>query len=152
MKKIMNKRGEIALTLALILTFVLILTGLYAMVTDNKNFGYQSRDVAVMLSTLNFDGNYIKSEAGLIVNETLLSGVEDSKLKEKYEQIALNHKLSIESEGTFFTQIKNGDFKFENISNQYIFQINGVILVSKVGNNQITRNINYTLTLNKTPT
>jgi hypothetical protein len=102
-----------------------------------------------MLNTLNFDENYIKSEASLIANETLLSGVEDSKLKQKYEQIALTHNLGIESEGTFFAQIKNGDFRFENITNIYIFEINNITLVSQVGNNQVTRNVNYTLILTK---
>ncbi|MEI6850027.1 MAG: hypothetical protein WCK29_03235 [archaeon] len=144
----LNKKGDIALTLTLILTFVLLLAGLYAFATDNRNFGDESKQIAMMFNTLNFDENYIKSEAGLMAQETLQNNINASRLKEEYQKIALTHKLGMESEGNLFSKIEHGDFRFENVSSEYIFEINGLVVVSKMENNQVSRTINYSIRLN----
>ena len=73
---IKNKKGDIAITLILILTFVLVIIGLYAFATDDARFGPESYQISSVFNTLNFNENYAKSEKNYIktLTEMILNG------------------------------------------------------------------------------
>jgi len=136
----MRKKANIQMVMILVVAILLVITAWMIFLTSDKNFGNRSRDYSYLISGIDFNEEYAKSEASLIAYETVAENLQDiSTLKSKYQEIALKHGLDIEAEGNFFGKIRNGEFIFEKVGEDYVMEIKDVNVQSKIGNNQIKR-------------
>lgn len=138
----MNRKGDMPTILLLIVAIILIVVAWMSFFTSDRDFGRKSGEISLMVKQLEFSEQYVFHIAELIVSETIKSGVDESEMREKFKEIALKHNLGIDAEGNLFAKIREEDFTFEKLGENYELKIEKVLVRAKFGNNEIKRNFN----------
>jgi len=149
LKSKMNKKGDMPTVLLLIVAIILVVIAWMAFYTSERGFGEKSREISIMMKQLEFSEQYVYHLAELIAKEAISSGVGDGELKEKFKERALKHNLNIESEGNVFGKIREDDFTFEKLGEDYELKIEKVLVRAKSGNNEIKRNFDLTVRIKR---
>lgn len=132
-----NRRGQIPILMLFAVTIILVIVALMSFATFDRAFNDNPLSVSKAIAKVNFAGEYIESSAKLIANEVIKN--RSSDLSVKFKEIASLRDLQVQESGNFFGKIRNGEFNFENVGDEYKLNVNGLFVQASYGDNQITR-------------
>lgn len=142
----MNRRGDLAITLILIVALFLSMYALFVFVTFDNKLNARFIESSDMMLNLDLSSKYIIEEAKLISNESINSGVPN---KENFMKIANSKDLHLNLAGNFFGKVRNGEFSFEKKSEGYFLEVNGVFVSLEREDNIVKRNIALCMVFNE---
>lgn len=142
----MNRRGDLAITLILIVALFLSMYALFVFVTFDDKLNAKFIESSDMMINLDFSNRYIIEEAKLIVLESVVSGTSS---KEKFMEIANDKDLRLNLAGNFFGKVRNGEFSFDNQEEGYLLKVDGVFVSLEKEDNIVKRNINLCMMFNE---
>ena len=140
----MNKKGDVATGLLLIITITLIILSLWGMVTFNSELESQSNLLSETMYEIEFKENYVKEQTKLIFNEAIGNcGECDNEslrkeiIKVSGEREALNR---FEGAGNVYGKFRNGEFEIVDVEGFKELRIKELFVQAKRENNKINRN------------
>ena len=144
----MNKKAQIPTAILVIIALVSSILVLYAITTFKEDIDSKSSSVAKIADDIEFNQDYVKTEANLIGKKTLenCQSCNSEQLKQKYKQIASQTENTFRYQGTgnFYAKIRNSEFTIEN--NRLI--IKDLFVESQSDFNKIRREFNLEISLN----
>src|SRR3989344_7252784 len=115
----MNKKGDVATGILLIITITLILVSLGGMLSFNSQLDSKSKLLSEMMNEIEFKENYVKEQTKLIFNETVgnCGECDNESLKKEIIKVAgEREKLNrFEGAGNIYGKFRNGEFEIIEI-------------------------------------
>jgi hypothetical protein len=139
----MYKRGQVGELLIILLVLGGVGGALLAMLSFDKDLDNQSEEISMMLEEIEFSEKYIVMSAGLIGMDVISFGARD--LVKEYMSVANERDLRLGIGGNFFGKIRSGEFRFEKIGDEYVLDLEGVVIESEFGRNKIARDFNLVI-------
>lgn len=128
---IRSRKGDIPLAALFVIAIVLVIVAWISFFSSHGNLDEKAKEITNTITQLDFSQEYMIAEAVNIGNETLNTGVSDSALKSKFQEIASAHNLNIDQEGNLFAKVRNGDFTFNKQGQDYVLSIEGLNVEAK---------------------
>jgi len=141
----MNKRGDIATLLLPLVALAFSLMALFSFLSFDKSFENNSREINEMMNEADFAKQYVLKMAELILrdsincNSNVYGDICKEQMRERIMAIASKRDLEYYGAGNFFGKIRTDDFLITEGEEGYIFDIKGVFVQSKRGDNNIRR-------------
>jgi len=140
----MNKKGDVATGILLIITITLILVSLGGMLSFNSQLDSKSKLLSEMMNEIEFKENYVKEQTKLIFNETVGNCGEcdnESLKKEIIKAAGERENLNrFEGAGNIYAKFRNGEFEIIEIEGTREMIIKELFVQAQKGENKITRN------------
>ena len=132
-----SRKGNVPIILLFIVALILVITALLNFLSFSGSFELQSRQIADIMSRVEFGKSYVYSIAEISGKEAILTR-ED--FRGKFKDIVDNRDFRIGETGNFFGIVRNGEFKFEKSNEKYILEIDGLFVQIEKGANKVRRN------------
>ena len=140
----MNKRGDTAMGMLLIITIALVILSLKGMTAFNSQLDSQSNLLSEMMYEVEFKENYAKEQTNLIFNEASgncgecnVEGLKQEIIKVAGGREKLNR---FEGAGNIYAKFRNGEFEIIDVEGAKELKISGLFVQAEIGENKITRN------------
>lgn len=148
----MNKKSQVAIIAFVLAAFLIAGIPIYNELTFSNNFNSHEQELNSVLTNVQFNKNYIISEAKLIGEETLLKCPSCSveQLKQKFKEIANQTETNFryDGAGNFYGKIRNNEFNIVQENGKYLLKIPGLFVESESGFNKIRKNFDLNINLN----
>jgi hypothetical protein len=148
----MNRKSQIPIILLPVAAFALAAGAIFIMYTFSKGFNSQEEQINLVLTTVQFNQDYINAQAKLIGNESLSKcpSCSPEQLKQKFREIGnqTESNFRYEGAGNFYAKIRNSEFDIAKENGKYTLKMQGLFVESENGFNKIHRNFDLNLTLN----
>lgn len=133
----MNRRGQIALLMIVLVALVLSITTLVVFTRFGADFKDFSLLNSKLVSGVDFGRVYVFAETQEMAGKAIILG---GDVKSNFKVLASEKsKSGVEEAGNFFRKVNEGDFDFENIGGSYRLRMPGIIVQERAGNSEIQR-------------
>ncbi|MEK6855622.1 MAG: hypothetical protein AABX66_00520 [Nanoarchaeota archaeon] len=141
----MNQRGDVAMTLLVLIALVSAIALLGTFVYYNQKKVNTPLEISEMMVEVENAQQYVISESHAIGMQAIEQGGE---IRENFIKIAFERDYSVKSFGNFFYKIRNNEFNLEyKEDGSYLLQINDVFVQSTKGMNSVKREFNISVVL-----
>ena len=151
--KVMNKKGDAATGMLLIITIALVILSLKGMVTFNSQLDSQSNLLSEMMYEIEFKESYVKEQTKLIFDETIENCGEcdiDALRKEIIKVAGERERLNrFEGAGNIYAKFRNGEFEIIDIEGTKGLKILNLFVQAERDQNKVTRNFELMIKANK---
>jgi hypothetical protein len=147
--KMLNKKGDIALTLLVFVVLVAIGAIIFGFLGFDSNIQKKVEDLRKPIEQIAFNQQYVIAQAELIGKESIKIG---GDIKQNFIRLAAQKDFGLENFGNFFRKIREGDFEFyikDAEQGVYYLEINRIFVVSRVGTNEVERNFDIEIEFDK---
>jgi len=139
----MNRKGvELAILLLPLIALVFSGLALFLFISFSGEFKGGSGELDIIIADSIFAKRYVIAEAKLIAQETIASG---GDLEKKFLEIAGEKDLNLGIAGNFFGKIRNNEFNFDRLGENYILEVDDLFVKSEIGKNSIKKNFDLLL-------
>lgn len=135
MNILINRRGDIAVTLLVFVALIAFITLAFIFVDFNKKIIYdESQEVLECVNEINFAQDYVFDKTEIMARSAIAKTFIDDQhsLKENFQITAAENSDigDIALFGNYFAKIKEGGFIFESRGDGYYFEIEDVFVSS----------------------
>ena len=142
----MNKKGDVSMTILVIIALAASAAVAFAFITYNGTIGNGTNDMRDCISETGFAVNYIQSEAALLGEESIKKGRD---IKSNFILLAKEREDQFSYLGNFYGEVRNGNFEFSDTGDLYVLKFEKLFVSSERGQNQVKINFNFNVTFSR---
>jgi len=135
----MNRRGFIPTLLIFIVALGLAILALTVFISSGLAFSSGTEQFNNLVLGIEFSEDYVVRNSEVLGSEAIMSGL---GIRGEFMVLVADKDISNDDFGNFFGKIRNGEFVFEKVGDNYFLEFEKLFVRSVEGQSSIIRNFN----------